>query len=61
METPDGRRCSRADVPRRQNPGQYGLDVDGRIVAYFPAQWAAYQVARTSSDPASAAHAIVRR
>ena len=40
---------------------QYGLDVDGRIVAYFPAPGLlGYQVARTSSDPASVAGAIVR-
>jgi predicted permease len=41
---------------------QYGLDVDGRIVAYFPAPaLLAYQVARTStSDPAAVAGAMVR-
>jgi predicted permease len=40
---------------------QYGLDVDGRIVAYFPAPGLlGYQVARTSSDPASVAGAIAR-
>ena len=40
---------------------QYGLDVDGRIVVYRPAlNLLSYQVARTSSDPAAAAAAIVR-
>jgi len=40
---------------------QYGLDVDGRIVAYRPsAGMANYQVARTSTDPAATASAIVR-
>ena len=40
---------------------QYGLDVDGRIVVYRPAlNLLPYQVARTSSDPAAAAAAIVR-
>jgi predicted permease len=40
---------------------QYGLDVDGRIVVYRPAlNLLTYQVARTSSDPAAAAAAIVR-
>ena len=42
---------------------QYGLDIDGRMVVYYPhAQAAArglYLVARTSTDPASAASAIV--
>ena len=40
---------------------QYGLDVDGRIVFYRPSPGLlGYQVARTSSDPAAAAPAIVR-
>ena len=40
---------------------QYGLDIDGRIVVYWPALGPMpYQVARTSSDPAAAAAAIVR-
>jgi putative ABC transport system permease protein len=40
---------------------QYGLDIDGRIVVYRPAAGLLpYQVARTSSDPAAAAAAIVR-
>ena len=40
---------------------QYGLDIDGRIVVYFPSPGLlSYQVARTSSDPVDAASAIVR-
>jgi len=39
---------------------QYGLDIDGRIVVYGPFTRAGYLVARTSSDPASTASAIVR-
>ena len=40
---------------------QYGLDIDGRIVVYRPsAGLLTYHVARTSSDPASVAGAIVR-
>jgi predicted permease len=40
---------------------QYGLDIDGRIVVYRPSPGLlSYQVARTSSDPASTANAIVR-
>jgi predicted permease len=40
---------------------QYGLDIDGRIVVYRPsAGQVSYQVARTSSDPAAVAAAIVR-
>jgi putative ABC transport system permease protein len=38
---------------------QYGLDVDGRIVVYRPSPGLGWQVARTSSDPAIAAKAIV--
>jgi ABC-type antimicrobial peptide transport system permease subunit len=41
---------------------QYGLDVDGRIVVYRPAAGLSqYQVARTASDPATAAGAIIRK
>jgi predicted permease len=40
---------------------QYGLDIDGRIVVYRPSLgWLGYQVARTASDPASVANAMVR-
>ncbi len=43
---------------------QYGLDVDGRMVVYFPQQQAAagglYVVARTFTDPASVASAMIR-
>ena len=40
---------------------QYGLDIDGRIVVYRPSPGLlSYQVARTSSDPASVAAAMVR-
>jgi predicted permease len=40
---------------------QYGLDIDGRIVVYRPSiGLLSYQVARTSSDPAGVAAAIVR-
>jgi len=39
---------------------QYGLDIDGRIVFYRPSLGLlSYQVARTSSDPAGVAGAIV--
>jgi predicted permease len=40
---------------------QYGLDVDGRIVVYFPSANAGYQVARTSGDPATVAGAMARK
>ena len=40
---------------------QYGLDIDGRIVVYRPSPNAGYHVARTSSDPATVAGAIVRK
>jgi predicted permease len=40
---------------------QYGLDVDGRIVVYRPTPSAGYHVARTSSDPAAVAGAMVRK
>jgi predicted permease len=40
---------------------QYGLDIDGRIVFYRPSLGLlSYQVARTSSDPATIAGEIVR-
>jgi len=43
---------------------QYGLDIDGRMVIYYPEQQSAdgdlYLVARTSNDPASVASAMVR-
>ncbi len=40
---------------------QYGLDIDGRIVVYRPSPGLlTYQVARTSSEPAAVAAAIVR-
>ena len=40
---------------------QYGLDVDGRIVVYRPSPGLlSWQIARTSSDPAAVAGAIVR-
>jgi predicted permease len=37
---------------------QYGLDIDGRIVAYRPTGYSQYQVARTAGDPAATAAAI---
>jgi predicted permease len=37
---------------------QYGLDIDGRMVAYWPFLGGGYLVARTASDPAAAAGAI---
>jgi len=43
---------------------QYGLDIDGRMVIYYPEQQSAdgdlYLVARTSNAPASVASAMVR-
>jgi predicted permease len=39
---------------------QYGLDIDGRMVVYWPEVGGDYVVARTSSDPAAAAGAIAR-
>jgi len=39
---------------------QSGLDVDGRIVFYWPIPWAGYHVARTSGDPAAVGRAMVR-
>ena len=39
---------------------QYGLGIDGRIVLYRASPHAQYHVARTSSDPAATAGAIVR-
>ena len=38
---------------------QYGLDIDGRMAAYFPSA-GNYIVARTASDPSTVANAIVR-
>ncbi len=40
---------------------QYGLDVDGKIVVYFPSARGRYVVARTAGDPAAAAQAIARQ
>jgi predicted permease len=40
---------------------QYGLDIDGRVVVYRPSPNAGYHVARTTSDPATVAGAIVRK
>jgi predicted permease len=41
---------------------QYGLDVDGRPVVYYPSPWGGYQVARTSSpDPAAVARDMIRK
>jgi predicted permease len=40
---------------------QYGLDIDGRIVVYYPTRGLlGYQVARTTAEPAAAAGAIAR-
>jgi len=41
---------------------QYGLDIEGRPVVYYPTSWSGYQVARTaSSDPAAVARDMVRK
>jgi predicted permease len=40
---------------------QYGLDVDGRIVVYFPSPNSGYQVARITGDPGTVARAMVRK
>ena len=40
---------------------QYGLDVDGRIVVYWPSPFAAWHVARTSGDPATVGAALARK
>jgi predicted permease len=40
---------------------QYGLDIDGRLVAYFPGRWSGYQVARSSGDPEKVGAAMIRR
>jgi len=40
---------------------QYGLDVDGRIAVYMPTPSSAYQVARTTGDPATVARAMIRK
>jgi predicted permease len=39
---------------------QYGLDIDGRMVVYYPGAGAGYQVARTTLDPMMVAKDIVR-
>jgi predicted permease len=39
---------------------QYGLDIDGRMVVYYPFLGGQYLVARTSSDAGAAAGGIVR-
>jgi predicted permease len=38
---------------------QYGLDIDGRIVVYWPNPTGSYHVARTAGDPAAVGRAIV--
>ena len=41
---------------------QYGLDVEGRPVVYYPSAWGGYQVARTaSSDPAAVSRDMIRK
>jgi predicted permease len=40
---------------------QYGLDVDPRIAVYMPSPSSAWQVARTTGDPATVARAMIRR
>ena len=40
---------------------QYGLDIDGRLVAYGPGPWSGYQVARSSGDPETVGAAMIRR
>jgi putative ABC transport system permease protein len=40
---------------------QYGLDIDGKIVLYRPFPGGRYLVARTTTDPAAAARAIVKQ
>ncbi len=40
---------------------QYGLDIDGRIVMYRPGLNGAWQVARTTGDPAVVGAALVRK
>jgi len=40
---------------------QYGLDVDGRIAVYMPAPSSAWQVARTTADPAAVARVMAKR
>ncbi|HEV3198135.1 MAG TPA: ABC transporter permease [Bryobacteraceae bacterium] len=39
---------------------QYGLDIDGRMVVYFPFLGGGYMVVRTASDPVAAVGSIVR-
>jgi predicted permease len=40
---------------------QYGLDIDGRIVVYYPSANSGYHVARTTGDPATVARAMVKK
>ncbi|HWK11086.1 MAG TPA: ABC transporter permease [Vicinamibacterales bacterium] len=41
---------------------QYGLDIEGRPVVYYPSAWGGYQAARTSSaDPAAVARDMIRK
>jgi predicted lysophospholipase L1 biosynthesis ABC-type transport system permease subunit len=40
---------------------QYGLDIDGRLVAYRPSPNATWHVARTSGDPATVARDMMRK
>jgi predicted permease len=40
---------------------QYGLDIDGRMVFYFPGPFGSWHVARTSGDPASVGAALARK
>jgi predicted permease len=40
---------------------QYGLDIDGRIVFYFPAAFTGWHVAKTSGDPAVVGAALARK
>ena len=40
---------------------QYGLDIDGRLVGYFPGPSAGYHVARTSGDPIAVGRDLVRK
>ncbi len=40
---------------------QYGLDIDGRLVLYFPIPFGAWHVARTSGDPAAIGAALSRK
>ncbi len=40
---------------------QYGLDIDGRMVFYWPTPFGSWHVARTSGDPASVGAALARK